>query len=359
MSADAILSEYDNSSLDFDLFTTKIKGLIDAILAEEKLQVHSVACRTKTKESLAGKIAKEIGKYNSLREITDVSGIRIITYFEDDVDRIAEIIEREFVIDAENSVDKRKTMDPDRFGYTSLHYVVSLSSSRKNLIEYKRFPEFKAEIQVRSILQHAWAEIEHDLGYKSKEAVPKQIRRRFSRAAGLLELVDNEFVTIRAELRDYAEKIEEGIKTDPKSVEIDKDSISAFIKESPTVAAIKQDIIDLIDQNKEPITEHQLLFILGSCSQFGILTIDDLESAMLSQKNDLVRFFKAITREKGFFPNLGITVVYMFYVMSLKKDGAHLNELLLTFDFIPERIRNSIEDVASKAWNTVKNQKKS
>ena len=98
--------------------------------------------------------------------MTDITGVRVITYFADQVDEIAKVMEGEFNIDIKNSIDKRDILDPDRFGYLSLHYViVSLSSARCALAEYRSFSELKAEVQVRSILQHAWAEIEHDLGY--------------------------------------------------------------------------------------------------------------------------------------------------------------------------------------------------
>lgn len=83
-------------------------------------------------------------------------------------------------------------MEPDRFGYCSVHYVVEMSQKRLNLYEHQAYEGLKCEIQIRSVLQHAWAEIEHDLGYKSEIAIPKRIRRNFSRLAGLLEIADKE-----------------------------------------------------------------------------------------------------------------------------------------------------------------------
>lgn len=64
-------------------------------------------------------------------------------------------------------------------------------------------PDFRLEIQIRTALQHAWAEVEHDLGYKAQDAVPELIRRRFNRIASLLEIADQEFVSIRRELLHY------------------------------------------------------------------------------------------------------------------------------------------------------------
>ena len=132
-----ILSEYDSNFTPLDRFTSHLSDLISQILDANGIRVHSVSSRVKSKESLEQKIINAPEKYRNLEEITDICGIRIITYFEDDVDRVSEIIEQEFEIDLENSVDKRSLLDPDRFGYLSVHYIVSLNDQRKNLAVYQ------------------------------------------------------------------------------------------------------------------------------------------------------------------------------------------------------------------------------
>ncbi|MCY1691163.1 hypothetical protein OVA29_11120 [Exiguobacterium sp. SL14] len=87
------------------------------------------------------------------------------------------IIENEFAIDRDQSVDKSTLLDTTEFGYLSVHFVASLSEQRLALSEYGRFKDYTAEIQIRSILQHAWAEIEHDLGYKNPNSVPAEVKR--------------------------------------------------------------------------------------------------------------------------------------------------------------------------------------
>jgi len=109
----------------------------------------------------------------------------------------------EFVVDNQNSVDKRKVLDADQFGYLSSHYVVKIKSSQVRRPGFERFGDCVAEIQLRSILQHAWAEIEHDLGYKNTEQLPEEIRRRLYRLAGVLELADKEFSAIKFNLNHH------------------------------------------------------------------------------------------------------------------------------------------------------------
>ena len=166
-SLESLLADYDAQvEIAVDL-APRVSSLITDLLRDSSLRAHSVSARVKTRESMARKLSERNPPYSHLDEITDVIGIRIITYFDDDVDLVASTIEANFDVDADNSVDKRSLLEPDRFGYLSVHYVATLSETRASLREWARFADRKFEIQIRSILQHAWAEIEHDLGYKS------------------------------------------------------------------------------------------------------------------------------------------------------------------------------------------------
>ena len=83
------------------------------------------------------------------------------------------------------------------FGYTSVHLVVRTKGS---LSTSPRYPDLRNkwfEIQVRSILEHAWAEIEHEVVYKSGIDYPVLIKRRFARIAGAIELLEAEFLALR------------------------------------------------------------------------------------------------------------------------------------------------------------------
>jgi hypothetical protein len=118
----------------------------------------------------------------------------------------------------------------EKFGYGSIHYVVRLKDNRTNLLEYSRFMNVVAEIQIRTILQHAWAEIEHDIQYKAIETIPVTIRRRFMSLAGMLEIADREFQAIQDDdekLRTEARKsVEEG-KLD--QVDITPDALKTYL----------------------------------------------------------------------------------------------------------------------------------
>lgn len=121
--------------------------------------------------------------------------------------KVSEIIVQQF--DVVEKVD-RSGFDSDRLGYRSIHYLVRLSEARLSLPEYARFAGLVGEIQVRTILQHAWAEIEHDIQYKTVVSLPTAVRRRFQALAGLIEIADREFQAIQDEdraLRHRARKL--------------------------------------------------------------------------------------------------------------------------------------------------------
>jgi putative GTP pyrophosphokinase len=176
-----------------------IQALLARRLAEDTgLKLHSITLRLKTRASVAAKLARPDRTYGALWDLTDLVGLRVITYFEDGVDRVGRVLEAQLPIDFRHSVDKRKPSADDRFGYRSLHYVCRMPP------EEGAHGDLRYEIQVRTLLEHAWAEIEHDLGYKSRDSVPAAARRRLNRLAGLLELADQEFSTIRRDLAEYA-----------------------------------------------------------------------------------------------------------------------------------------------------------
>lgn len=191
----------------YDEFTYEMQKAMVLLLKKEGIPTQSVMARVKEEASLAGKVNRK--GYDDMGEITDICGLRIIAYFPDDVDRIGALLQQVLAVDAVHSVDKRKEMPATQFGYMALHVVAGLTAEQLQSPLYKRFENCKLEIQICSVLQHAWAEVEHDLEYKSQVEISYDIRRRFSRLAGLLEIADREFMLLRQELQSEATAPEE------------------------------------------------------------------------------------------------------------------------------------------------------
>ena len=261
-SAKAILKEYKDKLPQFLEQERILKQVLTSAFNKAGLHVAAIESRVKSYESLEGKLRIKGEKYNSLADITDILGLRIITYYTDDVDKAASLVERLFTVDWENSVDKRKLLETDSFGYLSLHYICSTTE----------FP-YRFEIQMRTLLQHAWANMDHDTGYKSGVEIPGRYMRSMSRMAGLLELVDEEFSRIRVELSDYRRKVQSLVASGNLSeVPLDGDSFKSFLEIKPFNALNGR----IATMNQAEIQEVPLMPYLAVFKGLGCKSLGDI-----------------------------------------------------------------------------------
>ena len=223
-----IMEDFRKSKDDFIRLGDIVHEMLREIATDAGILVMGIEHRVKGEKSLEGKLYKNGDWYQKFDDLTDILGARVICYFGDDVDKFGKLVESAFTIDWENSSDKRALLKADTFGYLSLHYICSLP-------EDKGYPEElcgkRFEIQIRTMLQHAWSAINHDLGYKSKFGVPREVTREFARLAGLMEIADDEFIRVRDTMNNYTETIREKIKSDcAGDVLIDIVSINEYMQ---------------------------------------------------------------------------------------------------------------------------------
>jgi len=292
----AILEEYRSARPACEAAAEKIHGMLQKVLCDAGIIVASIEHRVKTEGSLAGKLELKGAKYASLSSITDIVGLRVITFYSDDVDKVASAVDRLFDVDWENSVDKRKLLEIDSFGYLSLHYICSMDG----------FP-YRFEVQMRTVLQHAWANMNHDTGYKSGVEIPREYVRNLNRLAGMLELADEQFSRIRAELTDYRRRVQALVASgNLDEVSLDGDTFRSYLNLRPfdalnrRIAAVNQaeiqevnlmnylavfkalkcktlgDISRLIKENAE--AAYQI-----ACYQIGLTDLDIISSSLAPQ----------------------------------------------------------------------------
>ena len=258
--SEMILEEYREALPVLEQLKEQVLTMLHEAIGRYGLEVTAVEARVKTEQSLAGKLALKGAKYATLRDITDLVGARIITYYTDDVDRIASMAEQLFEIDWNNSVDKRRLHQLDSFGYNSLHYICKIPGY-----------DFRFELQLRTTLQHAWAAINHDTGYKTGIEIPKEYLRRINRLAGLLEMADDEFSRIRSEITDYRRRVEQLVKNGKlDDVQLDGDTFRSYIQAKPLdrlnkrIAAINQAEIQEV-----PLTRYIRVLKALRCNTLG------------------------------------------------------------------------------------------
>jgi putative GTP pyrophosphokinase len=355
-----VIAAYEERVREFAALGLVCEPLVAELLRAESINVHSVTHRVKTKPSLRRKVTEKGANYQSLDDIHDLLGLRVITYFRDDVDRVADLIRAEFTVDDANSVDKRDALDPDRFGYLSLHLVCTLGMSRAALREHRRFTGLKFEIQVRSILQHAWAEIEHDRGYTRQAAIPRHFRRQFSQLAGLLEIADQQFESLRDALATYSEDVGD----DPVTArDIDQDSLLSFLASDETSRSLDKRIAKLLGKPmEEEIESWQAGHYVSILAELGMTRMDDLRSNLHSRAQFVELFAKrwiAEPDEEQDRPDYddadvmlspGLSVFYLWYVLAAERfsEPALLAAVKArSFDGPPARTVERILDIYS------------
>ncbi|MBQ9340726.1 MAG: hypothetical protein IJS13_10420 [Paludibacteraceae bacterium] len=266
-----ILDEYSESLPQMEKLRDIVVRMLSNAIEQNGIEVTTVSARVKTKDSLRGKLAIKGGKYHSLSDITDIVGVRVITFYTDDVDRIAAMAEQIFDIDWQNSVDKRRLHQLDSFGYNSLHYICRLPSSVYKDAQYPLLNNIPFELQIRTTLQHAWAAINHDNGYKSGVEIPREYMRQMNRLAGMLELADDEFSRIRTDINDYRRRVKQLLQNGKlDDLQLDGETYRSYLEAKPfdklnkRIAAINQAEIQQV-----PLSEYLPILRALGCKTIG------------------------------------------------------------------------------------------
>lgn len=253
--------------------------LLQNALSEQGIYITAMEHRVKTEKSLAGKLELKGAKYKDINDITDLVGVRVITFYTDEVDKVAAIAKRIFDIDWQESVDKRKLHQLDAFGYNSLHYICRLKTGG---------PRF--ELQMRTALQHVWSTIEHDTGYKGDVKIPCEYKRQFSRLAGMMELMDDEFSRLRTVLTDYRRQMLALVKSGKlDDVPLSQETFRSYLELQPfdrlnhRIAAVNQaEIFPVSMMSYLPVLESFGLETLGDVQRFIDENSDDAYQLALS-----------------------------------------------------------------------------
>lgn len=302
-----------------------VHEMLRDIVKQTGMEVLGIEHRVKTENSLAGKLERNGDWYQCFDDLTDILGARVICYFSDEVDIIGKLVEKAFVIDWENSSDKRALISADTFGYLSLHYICSLpfGAGYPDEVCGKRF-----EIQIRTSLQHTWAQINHDLGYKSEFGVPREVVRNFSRIAGLLELADDEFVRAREQMKGYTARIRQSIIDNcADDVRIDMISLSEYVKRN---LKMQRFLNELADITSAEISEANPDSYIQQLAWFGIRTLGGLQD-MMERDHDLALELARKTLENSELDILASNVGLRYLCRAELIQGDYTLEQLIDF----------------------------
>lgn len=337
--AEAFQLQYEKVRPDFVRLTVKLQTLLAELLVARGIAVHLIEGRTKEVVSFREKITRASKAYvDPLAELTDLTGIRIIAYYQDDALAIGSLIEEEFVVRGVSGAGDGES--PGEFGYRSAHYIVQLSDARASLIEWGGLGGLKAEIQVRTVLQHAWAAISHKLQYKREEDVPRTLRRKLSRLSALFEIADDEFSALKNASGVLMHQISERLSIGDQRIAIDKLSVRRYLETSPKIEKLCKsagaagfhfdvDVEDDLDEEVDKSDSVSQLIQLAGVS--GLRTIEDLDKAITTTSTAaqayLSRQYRAENEEEP--GRWGATPAFICQLMLIGAKASHIRASFL------------------------------
>lgn len=178
----------------YERLATNVEQALIQFLNEENISTFDVEKRVKEDKSFLDKVIRK-SYAQPFEEMEDIVGVRVICFYNEDLLAIDAIIKDQFVVISYSN--KSQELDDDQFGYASNHYVVQLKDEWLQAPNFRGLKGLKVEIQVRTILMHAWAAISHKLLYKKNDDVPKEFKRKLNRLSALIELADEQFDDIK------------------------------------------------------------------------------------------------------------------------------------------------------------------
>lgn len=161
------------------------------------LDDHSIALgfpiqrRVKTWESLTEKFERVKINAKSIKDVQELIGLRVILLFRRDVSSVCRLIEENLTVVRQYNTQER--LQDNQFGYSSIHFIVEIPEEWLAVPTLAPMQGLRAEIQVRTIAQHIWAEASQALQYKHRDSVPVTVSRAIHRVSALLETIDLEF----------------------------------------------------------------------------------------------------------------------------------------------------------------------
>lgn len=252
---------------DYEQLCTEVAYILKKKLQAAGIEISTVSSRAKTLNSFLEKITRKSYE-KPFERITDFAGVRVVYLYNTDVFKIEKIIQEEFKI--KEKVDKTGENGVDKFGYGAIHFIISLSKQTSGA-RYDDLKKFVCEVQVRTVLQDAWAIIDHHLVYKNESDVPSPLRRKLNGLAGVFETADDQFEQIRSARAAYINVVASSAENSNLFLEneVNKDTFFEYLKWKYKNELIDVELIsfsfDLVSKSKyENLAELDFDVNLGS-----------------------------------------------------------------------------------------------
>ena len=343
-----IMDEYYENMPVYKKMEEIVHGVLEESLKAQGIYINALETRVKTEKSLAGKLELKGSKYKDITDLTDIVGARVITFYIDEVDKIAALVDKVFDVDWKHSVDKRKVHELNTFGYSSLHYICRIPKERYFDPAMPQLNELRFELQMRTALQHVWATMYHDTGYKSGVEVPPEHLRNLNRLAGMMELADEQFSIIRTSINNYRRQVQSLVSTGHfEEVQLNADTFKSYMDLKPFDALVKR--IAAINQAEI----HNAVFspYLPVLKELKFETLADIEKMIKEDSDDAYQYavYQIATTDLDILSST--VAIQDLLIVHVLKAGMGVSGLQYLFDLINGKSAYN-EASAKRAYET-------
>lgn len=233
----------------YERLAQEVAYIVEGLARKHRIEFAAVTYRAKELDSFCEKIVRK--KYASpFNEVSDLSGVRIVYLYESDKEKIESLVEKSFKV--VEKIDTVETRGAEQFGYGALHYLVNVGPSVRGP-RYEELKKMTCEIQVRTVLQDAWAVIAHHLSYKQEADVPAELRRKLNALSGVIETADHQFDQVRDERLKYAARLKREIAADSREFlngSLNLDSLAEYLawKFPDRDRSSRNSIVELVEE---------------------------------------------------------------------------------------------------------------
>jgi putative GTP pyrophosphokinase len=247
---EAWTAEFDGRRPIFEKLRDEVDSAITEALETQAVKIQSYSSRLKERDSFREKVRRK--RYRDpFHDMHDLVGARIVCLFLDDLSTIDKIIRATFQVVSYE--DKTNDSSTEVFGYRAVHYDCEILASQRGRY-YEPIKSIVFEIQVRTILQDAWASVEHYLGYKGHNSVPDESKRDFGALVGLFHLADKTFQQIKyssarsdldaeAAVKQVTAEDTPGVTADAVDMGINRSTIKALLRQLFSERRVSEDAI--------------------------------------------------------------------------------------------------------------------
>jgi ppGpp synthetase/RelA/SpoT-type nucleotidyltranferase len=312
---------YDDIRPTYQAFVERLETLLETLLDDEDIAyqfAYSWAERSNDfRERLhrAWRSGRTVD--DPLSEWSDVAGVLVVVRTLDELEPILSLLEREFDVDQAAShplsewaeAENRELMaGTERLGYDSPYLVVKLSQRRSTLPEWRAYEGLGVKIDVRTILQDGWKDLDSDLlPYYRDSSYPEAVRRCIGDAARHFIEADHALAEIWPALWRADEAYDEALKANVLSVGLDARSLESYLRVSETVDELVRvaEGAGLRPGDSEPSDweiEQLLLWLLATNGIATLAELDEFTRTAIPRAPGILADIARLAGDGGFTP---------------------------------------------------------